>query len=64
MAGKGISWVVLGSKPTVVATVVLVGFEVVEKVAFFHFLEEIKGRCTSAQIRGIDRNGSSCTDMD
>ena len=37
MAGIGISWVVLGGKPTVEATVVLVGFGVVEKVMFFHF---------------------------
>ena len=37
MVGKGYLWVVSDGKPTVEATVVLVGFGVVEKVAFFHF---------------------------
>ena len=58
---RAISWVVLGGKPTVVGTVVLVGFEVVGKMAIFHFLKRSREGWTSVQNGGIDHNWTICT---
>lgn len=59
MAGMGLCGVVSGGKPTVAATVVMVEFGVVEKVAIFHFWKRSGEGLTSAQNGELTVTGPS-----